>query len=178
MKRIEDFSTENADLYDYYSQRKTNFDSYYFLRSSPLNRESVVLFGTVVDPRFCPCFSIKMAMMSAYRKLDDELCDHPGDQKLETSSVSGLHWTGSKRDLTELVYVLKKYVNEGRAPVKEIVQGFQNLFNTDLGNYPRVFQEILSRKKSDSYFLNQLVNDQQKKMEENENERLRRRGFK
>jgi RteC protein len=56
------------------------------------------------------------------------------------------------------------------------VHGFEGLFNTNLGNYPRVHQEILSRKKSESYFLNQLVNDQQKKLEEDENERLRRRG--
>src|SRR4030081_3461409 len=39
MKRIDDFSTENAELYDYSSLRKANFDSYYFLRNSPLNRE-------------------------------------------------------------------------------------------------------------------------------------------
>jgi hypothetical protein len=179
MKRIDDFSTENAALYDYYSLRKTNFDSYYFLRSSPLNREPAVLFGTLIDPRFCPGFSIKMAMISAYRKLDGELNENLSDHKSPGSSiVSDLQWTGTKRDLTELVYALKKYVNNGMTPVKEIVQGFQNLFNTDLGNYPRVYQEILSRKKSESYFLNQLVNDQQKKMEEDENERLRGRGYK
>ena len=81
MKRIDDFSLENADLYDYYSLRKTTFDSYYFLRSSPLNREPAILFGTVIDPRFCPRFSIKMAMISAYRKLDGELNDNLSDQK-------------------------------------------------------------------------------------------------
>ena len=178
MKRIDDFSVENAALYDYYSLRKTNFDSYYFLRKSPLNRDSAVLFGSVVDCRFCPGFSIKMAMISAYRKLDLELNDNLNDHKSPGPSiVSDLHWTGTKRDLTELVYALKKYVNNGMTPVKEIVHGFQNLFNTNLGNYPRVYQEIMSRKKSESYFLNQLVSDQQKKMEEDENERLRGRGL-
>jgi RteC protein len=181
MKRIDEFSTENADFYDYYSLRKSNFDSYYFLRNSPLNREPAVLFGAVIDSRFCPLFSIKIAMISAYRKLDAELSDNPSDQKskgTENLSVGGLHWTGSKRDLTELAYAIKKYVNNGLTPIKEIIQGFQNLFGIDLGNYPRVYQELLSRKKGESYFLNQLVNDQQKKMEENENERLKRRGFK
>jgi hypothetical protein len=181
MKRIDDFSTENADLYDYYSMRKTNFDSYYFLRSSPLNCDSLALFGAVVDCRFCPAFSIKMAMISAYRKLDGELNDNLGESKSkgpEIPSVGGLQWTGTKRDLTELVYAIKIYVNHGMTPIKEIVYGFQNLFNIDLGNYPRVFQEILARKKGESYFLNQLINDQQKKMEEIENERLRKRGYK
>ena len=182
MKRIDDFSTENAALYDYYSLRKTSFDSYYFLRSSPLNQEPAVLFGTIIDPRFCPGFSIKMAMISAYRKLDRELNDNLGDQKSKGSEVlsvaSGLQWTGTKRDLTELAYAIKKYVNNGMTPIKEIVVAFQNLFHTDLGNYPRVYQELQSRKKSESYFLNQLVIDQQKKIEENENERLRKRGYK
>ena len=179
MKRIDDFSTENAGLYDYYSLRKTNFDSYYFLRSSPLNRELGVLFGMIVDPRICPGYSIKMAMIPAYRKLDGELNENLNDYKSPGSSVvSNLRWTGTKRDLTELVYALKKYVNNGITPVKEIVHGFEGLFNTNLGNYPRVHQEILSRKKSESYFLNQLVNDQQKKMEEDENERLRGRRYK
>lgn len=181
MKRIDDFSMENAALYDYYSLRKTNFDSYYFLRSSPLNREPAVLFGTVVDPRSCPGFSIKMAIIPAYRKLDNELCMDLGDQngkRAEVLSAGGLRWTATKRDLIELVYAIKNYVNGGAVPIKDIVQGFQYLFNTDLGNYPRVYQELQSRKKSESYFLNQLVNDQQKKMEENEDDRLRRRGFK
>ena len=118
-------------------------------------------------------------MILAYRKLDGELNENLNDHKSPGSSVvSNLRWTGTKRDLTELVYALKKYVNNGITPVKEIVHGFEGLFNTNLGDYSRVHQEILSRKKSESYFLNQLVNDQQKKLEEDENERLRGRGYK
>jgi hypothetical protein len=177
MKRIDDFSTNNSELYDYYSLRKTNFDSYYFLRNSPLNRESAVLFGTTIDPRFCPGFSIKMAMISAYRKLDAELSDNLSGSEILTIK-SDLHWTGTRRDLTELMYAVKKYVNNGMTPIKEIARGFQNMFNIDLGNYSRVHQEILARKKGESFFLNQLVTDQQKKMEEDENERLRNRGYK
>jgi hypothetical protein len=180
MKKIDDFSMENADLYDYYSLRKTNFDSYYFLRSSPLNREPVVLFGAVVDCRFCPGFSIKMAMISSYRKLDELLSDKIcGQISLPTTpSAIGLRWTGTKRALTELSYAIQKYVNNGQVSIKEIVQGFQNLFNTDLGNYPRVFQEVLGRKKGETLFLNQLVDDLQKRIEDQENERLGKRGFK
>ena len=101
MKRIDDFSTDNAELYDYYSMRKANFDSYYFLRSSPLNRGAGVLFGNVVDCRICPGYSIKMAMISAYRKLDGELNNNLNDlNRARISVVSDLQWTGPKRDLT------------------------------------------------------------------------------
>jgi hypothetical protein len=180
MKRIEDFSTENAPLYDYYSMRRTHFDSYYFLRSSPLNQEPALLFGALVDPKICPGFSIKIAMISAYRKLDYILCEVANQHQTggaEGIAVSSLHWTGTKRDLTELVYAMKKYVNNGKVQITDVVKGFQYLFNTDLGNYRRIYQEILSRKKSESFFLNQLVDDHRRKMEEDENERLRKRGF-
>jgi succinate dehydrogenase flavin-adding protein (antitoxin of CptAB toxin-antitoxin module) len=181
-KRIDDFSAENSGFYDYYSLRKSNFDGYYFLRCSPLNREPVILLGSVVDPRFCPAYSIKVAMISAYRRLDEWCSEQAADKKTEESVagflVKRLNWSGTKRGLTELAYSVQKYVNDGQASIKEIVQGFQSLFNTDLGNYPRVFQEILGRKKGDTLFLTQLINDLQKRIEDHEKERLRKRGFK
>jgi len=182
IKKIEDFSTQNAEFYDYCSLGKSNFDCYYFLRNSPLNREATILFGSVVDPQFCPVFSIKVAMISAYRTLDEELSEPRGEKKLLGSGSvavpNGLRWTGSKRSLIELIYPLQKYVNNGQASIKEIVQGFQHLFNTDLNNYPRIYQEVLGRKKGETLFLNQLMNDMNERSVENEKERLRKRGFK
>jgi hypothetical protein len=52
-----------------------------------------------------------------------------------------------------------KYEDDGMAPIKEIVYCFQYLPNIDLGNNPRVYQELLSLLKSESYFFNLLVND-------------------
>jgi hypothetical protein len=37
---------------------------------------------------------------------------------------------------------------------------------------------VLRRKKSDTHFLSQLMNDLQEKIEYNEKERMRKRGFK
>jgi hypothetical protein len=179
LKRIDDFSAENGDLYDYCSRRQTNFDAYYFLRSSP-TREAATLFGSVVDPTFCPAFSIKLSMMSAYHRLDEKLTERLADKNeghgLE--ALSKLTWTGTKVALTELLYPLQKYVNHGDCTMLDLVNGFQYLFNTDLGNYSRSFQEVLRRKKSDTHFLSQLMNDLQEKIEYNEKERMRKRGFK
>jgi hypothetical protein len=181
-KRMDDFSVQHGEFYDYCSLRKTNFDSYYFLRNSPLNREAAVLLGSVVDPRFCPSYSIKVAMFSAYRKLDEglsELCsDRRPGESVTAVAVKGLRWTGSKRSLIELIYVLRKYINNGQVSIKEVVQGFQNLLNTDLTNYPRIFYEVQGRKKGETLFLNQLINDMNDVTDENEKDRLRKRGFK
>ena len=72
MKRIDDFSEQNGAFYDYCALRRTGFDSHYFLRNSPMNQEGTILFGTVMDPKFYTAYSIKLAMMSAYRRLDSE----------------------------------------------------------------------------------------------------------
>jgi hypothetical protein len=181
-KRMDDFSTQHSEFYDYCSLRKTNFDAYYFLRNSPLNREATVLPGSVVDPGFCPNYCMKVAMFSAHRKLDEELSELSGDGKSgapgTADTVKGLRWTSSKRSLIELIYVLRKHINNGQVSIKEVVQGFQNLFNTDLNNYTRIFYEVQGRKKGETLFLNQLLNDMNNVTNENEKERLRKRGFK
>jgi hypothetical protein len=177
MKRIDEFSEQNASFYDYCALRKISFDSHYFLRNSPLNQEGTILFGVTMDPKCCTAYSMKLAMMSAYRRLDAELSrstayDGPGLPVFE----SKLKWTGTIAGLTELMYPLVKYINHGTVHVKDIALGFQYLFNVDLGNYSRTIQEIKRRKKGDTLFLLQLAEDFSQIIEERENERLRRRG--
>ena len=176
IKRIDEFSEQNSVFYEYCALRKTVFDSHYFLRSSPMNQEAVVLFGVVMDPKFCTAYSIKLAMMSAYRRLDVELSRAAANDNTSLQVFqSKLKWTGTISGLTELMYPLVKYVNHGNVNVKDIVVGFQQLFNVDLGNYSRTIQEIKRRKSGDNNFLLQLANDFSQWIEDHENERLRRR---
>jgi hypothetical protein len=176
-KRIDEFSEQNSTFYDYCALRKAGFDGHYFLRSSPMNQEATLLFGSVMDPKICTVYSIKLAMMLAYRRLDGELSrsyvnDSPGLPVFE----SKLKWTGTIAGLTELMYPLVKYINHGNVHVKDIALGFQQMFNVDLGNYSRTIQEIMRRKSGDNHFLLQLADDFTQWMEDRENERLRRRG--
>lgn len=177
LKRIDEFSEQNSGFYDYCSQRKTAFDPHYFLRSSPVNQEGFLLFGTPVDPVFYPVYSMKLAMMSAYRRLEADLLEAddkskqiPGVQVFE----SKLKWTGTTVALTELMYSLSKYINHGNVHMKDIAGAFQHTFNVDLGNYSRTFQEIMRRKKGENQFLLQLANDFTKWIEERENARLKK----
>jgi hypothetical protein len=179
MKRIDEFSELNGAFYDYCALRKTGFDGHYFLRSSPMNQEATIIFGSVMDPKFCTAYSIKVAMMLAYRRLDAELSRAPvNDNQGLLVFESKLKWTGTIAGLTELMYPLVKYINHGNVHVKDIALGFQHLFNVDLGNYSRTIQEIMRRKRGDNHFLLQLADDFTQWMEDRENERLRRKGFK
>jgi hypothetical protein len=179
IKRIDEFSEQNGAFYDYCALRKTGFDSHYFLRSSPMNQEGTILFGAVMDPKFCTVYSITLAMMSAYRRLDAELSQPTvKDNTIIPVFESKLKWTGTIAGLTELIYPLVKYINHGNVNVKDIAVGFQYLFNVDLGNYSRTIQEIKRRKSGDTCFLLQLADDFSQIIEERENERVRRRGFK
>ncbi len=179
MKRIDEFSEQNASYYDYCAMRKTVFDGHYFLRCSPMNQEAILLLGSVMDPKFCTTYSIKLAMMMAYRRLDVELSRAPAHAGANLPVFeSKLKWTGTIAGLTELMYPLVKYINHGNVHVKDIALGFQQLFNVDLGNYSRTIQEIMRRKRGDNHFLLQLAEDFTQWMEDRENERLRKKGFK
>jgi hypothetical protein len=75
-------------------------------------------------------------------------------------STSKLFWTGSKTDLTELIYALHSSgaINSGTADIKELASAFEQIFNIELGNYYHTFIEIRARKSSKTKFLDMLTN--------------------
>lgn len=73
-------------------------------------------------------------------------------------NASGLRWTESKTGLIELAYALHATgaFNYGKTDLKDIIELLQVAFSIHLGNYPRTFQEILSRKKGYTNMLDKL----------------------
>jgi hypothetical protein len=63
---------------------------------------------------------------------------------------SALQWTASKASLVELIYGLHETAvcNHGRAELKILAGTFEQLFQTSLGNFYGVFNEIRLRKKN------------------------------
>jgi hypothetical protein len=128
-----------------------------------------------MDPRFCPSYCVKIATLSAYRRLDEDLSNQFGEKYKETPNASiptlkPLKWTGSITGLTELAYCLHKggYINNGEASIKDVVENFQYLFQVNFGNYTRTWQEILCRKKGQTQFISKLLSDFQKWIEESD----------
>jgi hypothetical protein len=71
---------------------------------------------------------------------------------------AALTWTAPKGGLIELIYAFQSHgvFNGGDADIRMIAEYFQRTFNVNLGNLYRRFQEIRIRKKSRSFFLDQL----------------------
>ena len=63
-----------------------------------------------------------------------------------------------KSALVELLYALQSAgsCNNGDIDLKQLANHFEHLFNIDLGNYYRIFQEMRIRKMNRTTFLDQL----------------------
>lgn len=95
------------------------------------------------------------------RELDSQPT-HPKKKRIK------LHWTDQLSDLVELAYglVAKQSVDGGRALLKNIVSGLEELFDVDLSNHPHLFYSIRHRKKDRAVFLNALHDALTSKMDE------------
>ena len=158
---MDEFAMENSAFYDYCVSQKANLDAGYFLRSSPLSGEGVVLYEELLDPKFClPC-SLKLALMSAYWKLDEALCsDSAGKtQGVPASADNGVRtkWTGSVAALVELIMALWKggLLNNGQIGLKAVVQCFEQMLSVDLWNYNRTYQQFFLPEEGRSLFPSQ-----------------------
>ena len=171
--RIDEFLNDNMDFYEYCSRGETHLDGFYFLRSGPSRRQPVFLFDTMIDPRYCPAYCCKVAMIMAYKKLDDELSLLSAERESDKSGAAGnnyrlLKWTGSTIELVELSYALVKGGYFGSATLKDVIETFQFTFQKKLGNYTKKYQEMLSRKKGTTTFLTKLTSDFEKWIDETE----------
>jgi len=89
--------------------------------------------------------------MSAFMLLKGEerhqhwvLVDHraPAGQK-------SLRWTGTKAEAVELIYELVKVgvLNNGNASIMQVTRWFEQEFQIELVNVPKIFQDIRNRRK-------------------------------
>ncbi len=98
-EKISRFFTENTEFYKYYRSGKTIFDPCYYLRKSPLNQDNMFLPGYKVDESFCTVYSIKLATILAYARLEKDIrLKLTGDERKEVSGIEEykLKWTASK----------------------------------------------------------------------------------
>ncbi len=81
---------------------------------------------------------------------------------------SSINWTGSKVSLVELLYALQSAgsCNNGNIDLKQLAKHFECIFNIDLGNYYRVFQEMRIRKINRTTFLDHLKTRLVQRMDE------------
>ncbi|MNK11820.1 RteC protein [compost metagenome] len=165
------YFSRNQSLYNYYQAEKTNSDREYYLRDFQHNTVDNTMD---IDSRLCTIHSNKLSKLLAFEMVGHHV--HKSIYHLENPSMSEEgnqrkftnQWTGSLVDLIELGYALYAggAVNNGRGDIKQIMTDLELIFNIDLGNYYRTFQNMRLRKKNLTPFLDNLKDNLVRKMED------------
>ena len=86
----------------------------------------------------------------------------------EQDFESNFEHPSSKSALTELGYAIYAagVVNNGNADIRDIMNGLQNLFGVELGDYYRTYIALKNRKKERTSFLKHLADCLERRMDE------------
>lgn len=148
------FIEVNMEYYRYYHLKSTYLDSKYFLPDR--NHETVN--DVIYDARFCTPFDNKFCHLQSFELLKEYLGKAIDRLMLPDTELICLKWTGSKICLVELMYALQAcgVFNQKKTDVKMIARYFEKVFDVDLGNYYRTYNDITHRKFGKTVFLDEL----------------------
>lgn len=163
LKKVNEFFSRNLDFIQYIDQEKTYLDTHYFTREffDEFNITHARYYFR--DPDFSTSHDLLLAKLSANRRLIgymDQRLSNIGKRNGHIVIPSNrLNWTGSKTDMTELVYALKSSgaINQGRASIREITKALEQIFHFRSGDPYQNYREIRIRKKSRTKFLDDLT---------------------
>lgn len=174
LKKVKSFFKENFEFYKYIRSNYKYLDELYFVRNSnnPTGELDTHYFNT--DTHFSTTQDFKVAWIIAYEKLEKDILEilkytsKTSDSNLPLQR--SLIWTGSKVSIIELIYALHSagVFNHGSCTLKETVQMFSQVFNIELMQFHRIFNEITARKIERTKFLNALAQHLISKMEQAE----------
>lgn len=169
------FLEENHLICQYYWQKECYLDEHYFLRAEGKYPNLFEIFIGCTDPEFSTQHDFTFACIIAYENLikylENEL-DKLQDQGAIPAfySRSAMKWTGNKIDLVELAYALHSIgcINNGNIDIKEITEALSKLFNIELDDYYRTYQDIRTRKTDRIKFLDKLKQALQNRLDESD----------
>jgi hypothetical protein len=170
-------------FYSYYKGLSNELDILYFTRKTKkciLETDSSCIG---FDKRVSTCYDYKIATILANEELilyiENRIkkikCKNKTKSRSEKKLIdiqTNLKWTGSKTELTELVYALHfaNIVNNGNSEIKDIARVIGRSFNMDItDNLYRTFKDIKNRKTPNSNFTHSLNDIFQNKLIEDNN---------
>lgn len=173
------FFNDNPEFYLYYRSGSTHLDDKYFSRmetNCPLNCQHFIF-----DPYFSTSHDYTLAAIKANEKIA-AYCNTEINQLRNKRNNRGIRtdmfWCLDKRDLMQIIYGIyyTDAVNKGDIHIKELVKGFESLFNIRLSGYYHTFYEITQLKKEPLAYLDLMKETLEKLLEESvENKRTKRR---
>lgn len=170
------FFDRHLDFYRYYRAGSTHLDEQYFVRSKPNIRLCIDSSQFIRDPKFSTGYDYKVAKILSNEMLRIYLNKKLQDLDKNSAILNQgryigkipIQWTASKSAAIELGYALHAsgVLNRGSVNIQEIMLLLQKVLNIDLGDYYRTYVTIKNRKKDRTAFLKQLIENLEKKMDE------------
>jgi hypothetical protein len=173
IKELNNYFEENNALYLYYWKSDSSIDEFFFLRANKKQTISYEIYIGCADPDFSTQHDFTFACIIAYENLIKYLENELDKLQYQGSvpaiySRSTMKWTGNKIDLVEIAYGLHATgtINNGNIDIKEIIEAFSNLFNIELDDFYRTYQDIRARKTERIKFIDKLKQSLQNRMDE------------
>jgi len=155
LKELTYFFNANIDFYQYYRLNDTFFDNLYFVR----NKGNLFQLHDNLIYNFEPAFSSSHDYLIAHIQANDRLEEFlkneinsilnqnnfPHVDDMGNSAI--LQWTESKTALIELIYALSAAgsINYGKCKIRELTNSFEKIFDIQLSDIHRTYQDIKSR---------------------------------
>lgn len=178
--QISAFFFRHREFYRYYRSGETHFDGYYFLRGKIRRNISGEKFYDEYDPAFSSGGDLLVAqllandMLDVYLESELEKLEKSGNRSQLHKTNTGLMWTISKTDLTEIsmpLFLIGAF-NGGKLTRTEYRRRIENVFNIELDNFSRMLWDMKNRK-NPTQFLDKLkeilidyLNENDKPMED------------
>ena len=175
LKKLKRYFDNNLDFYNYHRTGSSFLDFKYFVRGNLDVKLRLDSFYFEADHNFSTSHDFKIAKILAYDLVQVyietkilKMGKMEFKEKSQLEPKGKIKWTGSKVALIELLYAFhtKGVFNNGAAELKEIASYLEETFHIDLGQYRRTFLEIRDRKSDKTKFINSLVEELMKRMEE------------
>lgn len=160
--KLKEFYIENIELYKYYRSQNTALDKKYFIRRRHDIKLTLDSTYFQSDYNFSTSHDYKIAKIKANENLQKFLAEkihQLQNKEIQVQPKCNLKWTGTRVALIELMYALNTagVFNNGMQSLNELAKNFEIIFNIELGQFTRSFQEIKSRKSIEkTNFLNML----------------------
>lgn len=179
LKELHFYVERNHELKQYLVLDKKHMDELYFLREnnkSQIQPDNICIF---LDHKFSTARDNEVAKYFAYEMLIKYVQNEVlklmkaaelAGKEFYTEPLTDVKWTGSIIGLVELLYAVHSIgaFNSGNKDIKEIATVFAKLLNIELGDFYRTFQDIKSRKKDKTAFLDKLKQALLQKIDESD----------
>ena len=160
---------KQLEFVKYYRLEENKLDHIYFLRGNDQLELFVDTSHHFKDPEFSTSHDLFVSKIIAhdllikfYLKEVEMLKKKESNiviKEVKPAILDDLPWTATKTDLVELLYGLNAAgaIKSGEAEMSKLVETCKTIFNIDLGNIQKTFEQIKSRKKDHTKFLDKLA---------------------